>query len=263
MAAPSLIAARRFSHPLRLRLQVLFAKAFESLADTYRTQAVEFVRRLRGRMSVEEALDRYFREVGVPHAMEHTVRARALIALAPTARDVAEPETRAPGGWAQLRPDQLIDSLRRRAQSQEETSLDCRMAASVSDEAVAATHVSMALETVSLLQNDMSPDDAIMHYVRYFNLPSVEAQIIFRRTLAAWAERHAVREPWARSARRRRCRSWRGCRSTCASPADRFCGRATPRTGNIFPQASGSPALAEGARNEVVVHRRHGSRARR
>jgi alpha-D-ribose 1-methylphosphonate 5-triphosphate synthase subunit PhnH len=28
-----------------------------------------------------------------------------------------------------------------------------------------------------------------MHYVRYFNLPSVEAQIIFRRALAAWAER--------------------------------------------------------------------------
>ena len=51
MAAPSLIATRRFSSPLRLRLQVLFAKAFESLADTYRTQATEFVRRLRGRMS--------------------------------------------------------------------------------------------------------------------------------------------------------------------------------------------------------------------
>jgi hypothetical protein len=34
-----------------------------------------------------------------------------------------------------------------------------------------------------------------MHYVRYFNLPSIEAQIIFRRTLAAWAERHPVREP--------------------------------------------------------------------
>jgi hypothetical protein len=195
MAAPSLIVARRFSHSLRLRLQVLFAKAFESLADTYRSQAVEFVRRLRGRMSVEEALDRYFREVGVPHAMEQTVRARALIALAPTAGDYPASEPSASGGWTQLRPDQLIDSLRRRAQVQEETSLDCRMAASVSDEAVAATHVSMALETVALLQDEMGPDDAIMHYVRYFNLPSVEAQIIFRRTLAAWAERHAVRDP--------------------------------------------------------------------
>ena len=202
MAAPSLITVRRFSHPLRLRLQVLFAKAFESLADTYRIQAVDFVRRLRGRMSVEDALDRYFREVGVPHAMEHTVRARALIALAPTARDCSGAgDPRAVGGWTQLRPDQLIDTLRRRAQTQEETSLDCRMAASVSDEAVAATHVAMALETVALLQEDMSADDAIMHYVRYFNLPSVEAQIIFRRTLAAWAERHPVREPWARGLR--------------------------------------------------------------
>jgi hypothetical protein len=194
MAASSLMSARRFSHPLRLRLQVLFAKAFEALADTYRAQATEFVRRLRGRMTVEDALDRYFREVGVPHAMEVTVRARALISLAPTAREFPEHETRAQGGWTQLRPDQLLDALRRRAHSQEATNLDCRMAASVSDEAVAATHVAMALETVALLEDEMSPDDAIMHYVRYFNLPSVETQIIFRRTLAAWAERHPIRE---------------------------------------------------------------------
>jgi hypothetical protein len=191
----SLISVRRFSHPLRLRLQVLFAKAFEALADTYRAQATEFVRRLRGRMTVEDALDRYFREVGVPHAMEVTVRARALIALAPTAREFPEPDTRAHGGWTQLRPEQLIDALRRRAHSQEETNFDCRMAASVSDEAIAGTHVAMALETVALLEEEMSPDDAIMHYVRHFDLPSVEAQIIFRRTLAAWSERHPIREP--------------------------------------------------------------------
>lgn len=196
MAAPSLIAIRRFSHPLRLRLQVLFAKAFESLADTYRLQAVDFVRRLRGRMGVEAALDRYFREVGVPHAMEETVRARALIALAPTAGNFPEPGPHPLGGWTQLRPDQVIDAVRRRAQHQEETSLGCRMAASLSDEAVAATHVAMALETVALLENEVGLDDAIMHYIRSFSLPSVEAQIIFRRTLAAWAERHPVREPF-------------------------------------------------------------------
>jgi hypothetical protein len=194
MTTPGLIATRRFSQPLRLRLQVLFAKAFESLADTYRLQATEFVRRLQGRMSVEDALDRYFREVGVPHSMEQTVRARALIALAPTTQDFPEPETLALTGWAQLRPDQLVDALRRRSQSQDEMSLDCRMAASLSDEAVAGTHVAMALETVALLSEEMGADDAIMHYVRYFSLPSVEAQIVFRRTLAAWAERHPVRE---------------------------------------------------------------------
>ena len=195
MAAPSLIATRRFSPPLRLRLQVLYAKAFESLADTYRLQATEFVRRLRGRMSVEDALDRYFREVGVPHSMEPTVRARALIALAPSAQAYPEPETLAIGAWTQMRPEQVLDALRRRSQTHDELSLDCRMAASLSDEAIAATHVAMALETVALLADEMTADDAIMHYVRYFSLPSVEAQIIFRRTLAAWAERHPVREP--------------------------------------------------------------------
>jgi hypothetical protein len=69
--------------------------------------------------------------------------------------------------------------------------LDCRMAASLSDEAIAATHVTMALETVELLAEELAPDDAIMHYVRYFDLPSLEAQIVFRRTLAQWAEREA------------------------------------------------------------------------
>jgi hypothetical protein len=194
MTAPALWSVRRFSNPLRLRLQILFAKAFEALAETYRVQAIDFVRRLRGRMTMEEALDRYFREVGVPHAMTETVRARALLGLASLDGDVGEPTLRRDGRWARLRPDHLVDAVRRRAQLQEEIALDCRMASSVSDEAVAATHVAMALEAIALLAHEVNADDAIMCYVRYFNLPAVEAQIIFRRALAAWAERHPLHE---------------------------------------------------------------------
>ena len=90
MAAPSLISTRRFSAPTRLRLQVLFARAWEALADTYQLQAAEFVRRLKTQLSIDEALDRFFREVGVPAAMTDTVRARALIALAPMIEEEAE-----------------------------------------------------------------------------------------------------------------------------------------------------------------------------
>ena len=64
MAAPGLMYARRFSNPLRLRLQVLFARAFEALADTHRGQATAFVLRLRGRLTVEEAFSAPF-QVGV------------------------------------------------------------------------------------------------------------------------------------------------------------------------------------------------------
>ena len=181
---------------MRLRLQILFAKAFEALADTYRLQAAEFVRRLRGKLPVEEALDRYFREVGVPAAMVETVRARALITMAGRAQDIPEPEAESRGGasWNHLRPELLLEALRRRAHSLEATGLDCRMAASLSDEAIAATHVSLALETVELLSEELPADDAIMHYIRYFDLPSLEAQIVFRRTLAQWAEREAAYE---------------------------------------------------------------------
>ena len=89
MGAPSLISTRRFSASTRLRLQVLFARAWEALADTYQIQAAEFVRRLRTQLPMDEALDRFFREVGVPAAMTDTVRARALIALAPLIEEEA------------------------------------------------------------------------------------------------------------------------------------------------------------------------------
>ena len=188
MAAPSLIVSRRFSNPTRLRLQVLFARAWEALADTYQDQAADFVRRLRSRLPMEEALDRYFREVGVPAAMTDTVRARALIALADMVDEVPEAEVPATG-WNPLRPDHMLDAIKRRAQYVEETNLECRLAASVSDESVATMHVRMAIETADLLADESTPDEAIMHYVRTFNLSSIDAQLIFRRALARWAER--------------------------------------------------------------------------
>jgi hypothetical protein len=190
MAAPSLISTRRFSASTRLRLQVLFARAWEALADTYQLQAAEFVRRLKTQLSIEEALDRFFREVGVPAPMSDTVRARALIALAPMIEEEAEePEVTTEAGWNPLRPDQLIGALRRRARYVEETNLECRLAASIAEEAVAATHVRMALEIAELLADECTPDESIMHYVRSFSLPAIEAQIILRRAMACWAER--------------------------------------------------------------------------
>jgi hypothetical protein len=189
MAAPSLISTRRFPATTRLRLQLLFARAWEALADTYQAQAAEFVRRLKVQLPIEEALDRFFREVGVPAAMSDTVRARALIALAPLVEEGEMAEETPEVGWNPLRPDQLIGALRRRARYVEETNLECRLAASIAEEAVAATHVRMALEVAELLADESAPDEAIMHYVRSFALPAIDAQLIVRRAMACWAER--------------------------------------------------------------------------
>jgi hypothetical protein len=191
MAVPSMIMSRRFSAPTRLRLQLAFARALEALAETYQQQAAEFVRRLKSRLTVEEALRRYFCEVAVPAAIETTVRSRALISLAGLIENTSKYESRA-SGWTILRPDQLIFALRRRVQYIEETNLDCRLAASMSDEAVAATHVRMALEIAEVLAEEVTPDEAIIHYVRTFELPSIDGQVVFRTAMAQWAELHPL-----------------------------------------------------------------------
>jgi hypothetical protein len=191
MAVPGLISTRRFSAPTRLRLQLAFARALEALAETYQLQAAEFVRRLKSRLSVDEALERYFREVGVPAAIEETVRCRALISLAGLIENTPRPERRAPS-WALLRPDLLFSAVQRRIEFVEATNLDCRLAASMADEAVAATHVRSALEAAEVLAETVTPDEAIMHYVRTFNLPQVDGQVIFRKAMAQWAELHPL-----------------------------------------------------------------------
>jgi hypothetical protein len=191
MTAPGLISTRRFSATTRLRLQLAFARALEALADTYQRQAAEFVRRLKSRLSVDEALERNFREVGVPTTIEETVRSRALISLAGLIENTPRRERTGPT-WSLLRPDQLLENLRRRVQHVEATNLECRLAASMCDEAVAATHVRSALEMAELLADEVTPDEAIMHYVRAFNLAALDGQVIFRKAMAQWAELHPL-----------------------------------------------------------------------
>jgi hypothetical protein len=191
MTAPGVTIGRRFSAATRLRVQLVFARALEALAETYQQQAAEFVRRLKSRLTVDEALQRYFREVNVPSAIEETVRSRALISLAGLIENPPKPETRTSGSTI-LWPNQLIDALRRRVQYVEETNLECRLAASMSDEAVAATHVRMALQTAEVLAEETTPDQAIMQYIRTFNLPSIDAQGVFRTAMSQWAELHPL-----------------------------------------------------------------------
>jgi hypothetical protein len=191
MPAPGLLESRRFSTPIRLRLQLVLARAVEALAETYQLQAAEFVRRLKSRLPIDEALQRYFREVGVPAAIEETVRSRALISLAGLIEHAPRQESRA-SAWTILRPDQMLHALRRRMEHIEETNLDCRLAASMSEEAVAATHVRMALQTAEVLSEEITPDEAIMLYIRAFDLPSIDAQVVYRTAMSQWAELHPL-----------------------------------------------------------------------
>lgn len=189
MVAPSLITNRRFSPPLRQRLQVAYARAWEALTETHRREALRFIRQLAGRLDAEDALQRYFHEVAVPPLMRETVRARVLIELGDEAIGLDAGEEPAPDLWSYLRPDLLVDAVRRRARFVEETNDACQLAASLATEAVCVTHVEGARDVAELLAGEVPVAEGIMHYVRGFDLPSVEAQMVFQRALAALAER--------------------------------------------------------------------------
>ncbi len=189
MFAPTLTLVRRLPPSLRGRLQVAYARAWQALSDTHFQQAVLFTRRVADRLTLSEALDRYVREVTVPVAMQETVRARALLELADTVPGVVDAD---PAGdpWQRLRPDRLVESVRRRAQWVEETTLQCRMAACLADAAVAETHTRMAVEVAELLSQTVPADEAVMVYVRTFDLPARHGDTVFRAALARLGERH-------------------------------------------------------------------------
>ncbi len=188
MQSLTLNSVRRLPPALKLRLQVAYARAWEALTDTHQTQAAMFVTRLADRLPLEEALARYFREVAVPVAMRETVRARALLSVAdaipavPGASDTADP-------WQRLRPDRLVDAVRRRAQWVEETTLRCRMTACLAEAAVTDTHTRMAVEVAELLAETIPADEALMAYIRSFDLPARDGDAVFRAALAELAAR--------------------------------------------------------------------------
>jgi hypothetical protein len=184
----TLNSVRRLPPALKLRLQVAYARAWEALTDTHQTQAAMFVTRLADRLPLEEALARYFREVAVPVAMRETVRARALLSVAdavpavPGATDSADP-------WQRIRPDRLVEAVRRRAQWVEETTLRCRMTACLAEAAVTDTHTRMAVAVVELLAEAIPADEALMAYIRSFDLPARDGDSVFRAALAELAAR--------------------------------------------------------------------------
>ncbi|HEX5386345.1 MAG TPA: hypothetical protein VFW66_06595 [Gemmatimonadales bacterium] len=189
MFAMTLKTMRRLPLARRFELQVAYAQAWEALTETHQRQAVIFVHRMADRLPLMDALARYFREVAVPIAMQETVRARALLAVA---RQVPAESDAGAGSenWERLRrPDRWVDVVRRRAHHVEETTLHSRMAACVAEAAVVATHVRMAVEVSELLTDDMTVDEAVMVYVRSFDLPVKEGDAVFRAALAQLAER--------------------------------------------------------------------------
>ncbi len=177
--------ARR--HPnLSRQLQAAYAAAWESLVETHREQAVNFVQAMRGLLSADDALDRYFFEVPVPRAMQDPVRAGVLIRLGGEAPDLESREV--PGLW------DLLASPRQLARHKEQVRERATLAAARAAEAIAAAHLRNALGIEDIVGHVEGAEESVLQYIRTLGLPSAVAQGLYQQALARLADRELAAE---------------------------------------------------------------------
>jgi hypothetical protein len=167
------------------QVQVAYARAWEALVETHRTEAAGFVEALAPLVSVDAALDAYFREVPVPVGMRDAVRTGAFLKLDFSAIDAPASEG-TPTGWALLNPGTFLGLTRRMASATQEARRRMTLATARALEGIAATHKQNALALATLRGG--SSEDGVRHYIRTMDLPAHQAQMVYQQALAAMAE---------------------------------------------------------------------------
>lgn len=202
--------ARRLPDAVRRRLEVATAMAWEALVDAHTTHALDFLALLESRVSMQEALTRYLREMGIIEPMSTAVRTKVLVALedaesagrrvqlhgteeAPEAEDERAEEEDEQEGWRRFTPGALVRGVRERASSRDETDKLILLSTARAEEAVINTHVDNAITFAALLDQWVGLDGAVQEYIRLIGLGGGRAQAVFQRTMARLAEVHLPR----------------------------------------------------------------------
>jgi hypothetical protein len=184
---------RQFPRPLRTRVRVSYAVAWEALLESHADQARQFIGEFASRVSPLEALDLYLAVVPVAEAMQEPVRTRALAVL-----ELDDLPPRAPlpvlRGWRVLRLDLVIKLFRFRRAYHERTVELARMVGARAAEAVTATHVQNAHDFAELLEGYLPVERAVEEYLRAFYMPLGVGQVVMQRVKAAVAGSHLAAE---------------------------------------------------------------------
>jgi hypothetical protein len=183
---PSEMPVRQFPKPLRARVRVAYAVAWEALINTHTEQVRQFIEEFSNRVAPLEALEMYLNVVPVAEAMREPVRTRALTLLD---LDCLPEQTPMPTlrGWRALRPDLIVKLIRYRREYAEKTLELARLVGARAEEAIAATHVNNARQFTELLRDYLSVERAIGEYLRAFYLSLGAGQLVLQRVKSAAA----------------------------------------------------------------------------
>ena len=192
MSFPNLSALTPDAMAADRRVQVAYARAWEAVVETHRVEAASFVEALAPLVSVDEALDAYFREVPVALGMRDAVRTGAFLKLDFSTLDAPAPAG-TPGGWALLNPGTLLGVTRRMATATQEARRRMTLATARALEGIATTHKQNALDLAAVRGG--SSEDGVRHYIRTMDLPAHQAQMVYQQALAAMAEGELAAPP--------------------------------------------------------------------
>ena len=193
MSVPSQMPIRQFPRPLRARVWVAYAVAWEALVDTHTEQARQFIGEFASRLAPLDALELYFTVTPVAESMHEAIRTRTLSSLE---LDCLPPRAPLPvlRGWRLLRLDLVLKLLRYRRAYQEKTLELAKMVGAQAAEKVTNTHVRNAHEFAELLASLMPVERAVAAYLRAFYLPLGAGEVVMQRVKAAVAGSHLAAE---------------------------------------------------------------------
>src|SRR5688572_13551806 len=115
---------RRLSDSARHRIEVATAMAWEALVEAHIQEALAFIALFEDRLTLEEALNRYIREMDMADSMGAAVRTRVLVTIEDEGPDalptvplrdsdsaetpVVEEDDDGDEGWRRFRPDVVM-----------------------------------------------------------------------------------------------------------------------------------------------------------
>jgi hypothetical protein len=215
MPTPRRNPPRGLSDTVRRKLEVATAMAWEALVECHVGEATSFVTLLADRLSLEDSLTRYFREMDLTDTMVTAIRTRVLLAAeaehadatpateasaAPAAQTSPHPDdalTRplltgedAEEGWRRFMPDAVVRGVRERQRRSEEVERTVQLALARSEEALIRTHVENAISFAALLDDHVPLDRAVQQYLGAVLLTGCRGQVVFQRTMARLADVH-------------------------------------------------------------------------
>jgi hypothetical protein len=207
MASIGRLKFKRTPEPVRRRLEMAGAAAWEAVVDAHANHAAGFVALLRQRLPFDQAVERYLTEMDVRDPMASAIRSRVLTRLealpdvAPPTPDAEGDEAKGGkggeggegggrGGLKRFRPDVVAKGIARKVRETEAVEEWIRLAIARAEEGVLQAHIENAVGFTDIVRDHLGLDEGVEDYIDLMRITGGRAQSVYQRTMARLADIH-------------------------------------------------------------------------